>query len=119
MMFVCIIVGIMLFYIELYVAIIYSETYIIIIRSLQVFLFTAFAQVIVNNLRILTQSTNNTKINAEIAIIQMVLTISITIIALLFYNFFLLIFYAAEASPHQTTIHTKKPAYHADGRFAV
>ena len=86
----------MLFYVELYIAIIYSETYIIIIRALQLFLFTAFAQVIINNLVILTQSTNNTKINAEIAIIQMIANVSVTLIALLFFNFFLLIiFYVA------------------------
>jgi len=94
MIFVCIIVGIMLFYIEFYIVVIYSETYLVILRAIQLFLFTAFAQVIINNLKILTLSTNNTKINAEIEFIRMIITIMFTIIALLFFDFFtLIIFY--------------------------
>ena len=94
MMFVCIVVGIMLFYIEFYIVVIYSPTYLIILGPIRLFLFTAFATVIINNLMIITLSTNNTKINAEINFIEMVINILFTIIALLFFDFYtLIIFY--------------------------
>ncbi len=94
MIFVCIIVGIMIFYIEFYIVVIYSEIYLVILRAIQLFLFMAFAQVIINNLMILTLSTNNTKINAEIEFIRMIITIVFTIIVLLYFDFFtLIIFY--------------------------
>lgn len=93
MLFVCIIVGIMLFYIELYIVVIYSETYLVLLSAIQLFLFTTFAEMILNNLMILTRSTNNTKINAELACIKMVLTITITLIALIYFNFYILIIF--------------------------
>jgi hypothetical protein len=94
MMFVCIIVAIMLFYIEFYIVVIYSMRYFVILGAIRLFLFTAFAQVIINNLMILTLSTNNTKINAEYAFTKMIIDILLTIIALLFFDFYtLIIFY--------------------------
>ncbi|MFX1443905.1 MAG: lipopolysaccharide biosynthesis protein [Promethearchaeota archaeon] len=93
MMFVCIIVGIMLFYIEFYIVVIYSPTYLILLAPLRLFLFTTFALVIVNNLMIITLSTNNTKINAEINFIRMAINILFTLIALLFFDFYILIIF--------------------------
>ncbi|MFX0072972.1 MAG: hypothetical protein ACFFAO_17990, partial [Candidatus Hermodarchaeota archaeon] len=93
MMFVCVILGIMLFYIEFYIVVIYSAKYLIILRALQLYLFTAFAQVIINNLLIITLSINKTKIKAIIGFIKMVIDVSFTIIALLFFDFYTLIFF--------------------------
>jgi hypothetical protein len=94
MIFVCIIVAIMFFYIEFYIVVIYSTRYFVILGAIRLFLFTAFAQVIINNLMILTLSTNNTKINAEYGIVKMIIDISLTIIALIFFDFYtLIIFY--------------------------
>ena len=104
MIFVCFIVGIMLFYIELYIVVIYSEIYLIIFRAIQIFLFTAFAHMIINNLMILTQSTNNTKINAELEFIRMIFTIFVTFIALIFFDFYFLIFFYLITSYMMTLI---------------
>ncbi len=87
MMFVCIIVAIMLFFIEIYVTIIYSQLYLSIVIFLQIYLFTTFSKIIIRNLFIITQSTNNTKINAQISFIQMIFNISSALLALLFFLF--------------------------------
>ncbi|MFX1502160.1 MAG: lipopolysaccharide biosynthesis protein [Promethearchaeota archaeon] len=87
MLFVCIIVGIMIFFIEIYITVIYSETYLILIFFLQIYLFTAFSRIIVRNLFIITQSTNNTRINATVSFIQMIIFITASVFALIFYSF--------------------------------
>ena len=91
MIFNCIIIAIMQFFIIIYIAIIYSKNYLIIITFIQLYLFSAFAKMIINNFYILTLSTNHTKINAEITLIEMITQVIITMIALLFFDFYFLI----------------------------
>ncbi len=87
MLFVCIIVGIMIFFIEIYVTAIYSERYLVIVFLLQLYLFSAFSRIIIRNLFIITQSTNNTRINAIVSFIHMIIYISASIFALIFFSF--------------------------------
>lgn len=91
MLFVCVIVGIMIFFVEIYIIVIYSERYLTIILFIQIYLFTTFSRIIVRNLFILTQSTNNTKINAQIAGIQTIFIIFSVTFALIFFSFTALI----------------------------
>ncbi|MFX0132333.1 MAG: hypothetical protein ACFFDN_01675 [Candidatus Hodarchaeota archaeon] len=85
MLFICIIVGIMLFFIELYVIVIYSSEYLLIVFLIEYYLFSAFSRIIVRNLFIITQSTNNTKINAIISFIHMIINVIFAIFALMFF----------------------------------
>lgn len=66
----CIIVGTLFFFIELLIIIIYTEIYLVILIGVQFFLFTAFTRVIARNLRIITQSTNRTKIDFIVVLVQ-------------------------------------------------
>ena len=93
LLFNCLITSIMLFYIEFYIVVIYSTVYFVILYPIQLFLITAFAKMILNNLLIITHSTKNTKINAELALFQMIIDISLTYIALKYYNFYILILF--------------------------
>lgn len=86
MLFVCVIVGIMIFFVEIYISIIYSDQYLILILWMQIYLITTFSRIIIKNLFILTQSTNNTMLNAKISFIQMIFNITSAIFALIFFS---------------------------------
>ncbi|MFX1256312.1 MAG: hypothetical protein ACFFAN_00485 [Promethearchaeota archaeon] len=92
MLFICIIISIMLFFIQIYIILIYSDRYLIIVLIIQIYLFSAFSGLIVRNLNIITQSVNKTNINLIINFIDMIAIITLTIIALEFLNFTVLIF---------------------------
>jgi len=91
MLFVCIIVGIMIFFIEIYITVIYSQRYLVVLIFIQIILFSAFSKIVVRNLFIITQSTEKTIINAKITFIQMIISILSAIFALLFFGFLTLI----------------------------
>ena len=91
MIFNSIVIAVMEFFIVIYIAVIYSETYLVILIPIQIYLFSAFAKMIINNYLILTYSTNNTRINAEFNFIEMITNIFITFIAMTFFDFYILI----------------------------
>ncbi len=91
MVFLCITIGIMLFYVELYVLVIYSELYVSMIVSVQIFLFTAFSKLVLRNLMVITKATNNTKMNFYISIVQGIFGLSIILLVVLYFNFFIYI----------------------------
>jgi len=93
LLFLGIIVGSMFFLIEFYIILIYSETYLLIVLAVQILLFSSFASVITRNLIIITQSTNRTKINLKIQIFQSGLFLISTLIALVFFDFYILIIF--------------------------
>jgi O-antigen/teichoic acid export membrane protein len=93
MLFVCIIVGIMFFFIEIYITVIYSQRYLIILIYIQIILFSAFSKIVVRNLFIITQSIGKTQINAKIAFYQMIINILSAFCALLFFGFLTIIIF--------------------------
>jgi len=90
---VSIIIGALFFFIQLAILIIYTETYLIIILSIQLFLISAFAGVINRNILIITQSTDRTRINLYLKTFQSFGNFFVGFIALLFFDFFILILF--------------------------
>ena len=82
-----VIVGLIYFFIEIYIILIYTEYYLVILIPIQITIFSCFSRVIMRNLIIITNSTNNTKIIFYATFFQTCGNISITFIALLFFNF--------------------------------
>jgi O-antigen/teichoic acid export membrane protein len=93
LLFLSIIVAILLFFSEIYINLIYSETYLIILLAIQIYLFGTFASIITRNLLIITHSTNRTIINFKLAIFQSILSLILTTVALLFFEFLVLIIF--------------------------
>jgi len=85
------IIGILFFFIEIYITVLYSEKYIIIKFAIQFFLFTAIFRLIIRNLLIIAQSTNNTRINTEMALFRTFFILIFVIIGISFKNFTLLV----------------------------
>ncbi len=104
MLFNCIIVAVMIFYIELYIVVIYSEVYFVILIAVQLFLFTSFSKMIISNFLIISHSTNNTKIDAELAFGEMIILITLTVISLLYFNFYILILFYVLSSFFMTFV---------------
>lgn len=90
-LFLSIIVVALFYFMELFILIIYSEIYLVILTAVKISLFRAFMKLIIRNLLIISHSTNNTKINSELNLIDMIMTIIITLISLTFFNFTTLI----------------------------
>ncbi|KKK99092.1 hypothetical protein LCGC14_2636210, partial [marine sediment metagenome] len=87
----CIVGAFFFFFINIYVIIIYSEVYIVILVAIQIYLFSAFAKLILRNLILIANSTNHTIINLKFNLFSLIIKITITIIALTFFDFFILI----------------------------
>lgn len=90
---VSIITGILFFFMEVLILIIYTETYLIIILGVKLFLISAFARVIIRNLLIITQSTDKTRINLYLNIFQSFGNLFVVYIALSFFGFYTLILF--------------------------
>lgn len=93
LLIICIIVGTIYFFIEIYITLIYTEYYLVILIPIQITIFTCFSRVIIRVLMNITNSTNNTKITPYISFFQTCGNISLTLIALLFFNFTILILF--------------------------
>ena len=88
---VCLIGAFLFFFMETYITIVYSETYLIILIGVQIFLFATFSRLINRNLLLIVYSTNHNKISSIFSLIQMILNISFTLIGLLFFDFLTLV----------------------------
>jgi O-antigen/teichoic acid export membrane protein len=91
---VCLIAAFFFFFMETYITIVYSETYLIILIGVQIFLFATFSRLINRNLLLIVYSTNHNKISSIFGFLQMVFNISITLIALLFFDFLTLVVFS-------------------------
>jgi O-antigen/teichoic acid export membrane protein len=87
----CFLVGVMYFFIEFYIEVIYTTSYFVLIPAIQIFILLSFSRLILRSLGMVAFSTNNTIISVQMIIIQVSINITISIIAVLFNNFTLLI----------------------------
>jgi len=93
MLFLSIFVAIMFFFAQVIIMIIYTSTYLIILLPIQFYLLTAFSKLLIRNLMTVSQSTNNTKIVPMITFSQAVFGFITIVIAVLYFNFFVLILF--------------------------
>lgn len=90
-LFVCIITAFLFYFMEVYITIIYSEIYLLILFSIQIYLFQTFSRLVNRNLVLIIQSTNNNKIISIFSFIQMIEAVAFTVIGILFFDFFTLV----------------------------
>ena len=88
---VSLIVGILFFFMEIIIVLIYTEIYLFVILGIQLFLISAFPRVITRNLLIISHSTNRTKLNFYLKVFQSFGNLIVTIIALIFFGFYTLV----------------------------
>ncbi|MHA1284350.1 MAG: hypothetical protein ACTSQP_17765 [Promethearchaeota archaeon] len=87
----CFLAALMFFFIKIYILIIYSNDYLIIVSATQLFIFIIFPRIILRSANIIISSTNTTKIYPWLTFIEVISNILLTLIAILFFNFFVLI----------------------------
>ena len=82
-----VLVGLFFFFIEFFFELIFTETYFVIIFATQIYLLIIFPRIVLRCLDIITFSTNNIIISIQMTIMQVIIHITCTIIAILFFNF--------------------------------
>ena len=91
LLFLCIIAAILLFFVEIYINLIYSDRYLIVVLIVQILLFSAFGRVITRNLLMVALSTDRTLIHFKLVFFTGTLNIISTIVALLYFDLVMLI----------------------------
>lgn len=88
-LFTIVVIGFMYFFIEIYILLIYSQTYLIILNSIKIFLFIAFANLILRNLGLIAQSTDNTIVILRNSVFKILIIPISSILIFVIFNFYI------------------------------